>query len=632
MCGICGIVASEGASPPDPMVVARMSRAMTHRGPDEDGSYCDERAVLGVRRLSIIDVAGGHQPMTNEDGSLRIVYNGEIYNYRELQRFLINKGHTFRTQSDTEVILHLFEECGTDALDHLSGIFAFAIWNARRRTLFAARDRLGVKPLYYSVTARGLTFGSEMKVVLEDPDVPRRLDLTGLNEYLSYEYVPTPRTILQDVRRVPAGHYLTWDGRDVRLTEYYRPSLARSESQPPVKWREFASRMRDTLDEAVREELVSDVPVGVLLSGGLDSSSVAASMVRAYDGRVQSFSVAYEERSFDESRFARTVAAHLGTEHHELQMTRGMAAAVVPRIADVLDEPLGDASFIPTYLLSQFARRHVKVVLGGDGSDELFGGYPTLVAHRSIEYYERVIPWAIRTYGMQALIKRLPVSFDYFSRDFKIRRFLAGRGVPLEVRHHRWMGSFFDEEKAQLFQDWVKPVLGDTYAAAFKYAAECDARQPLNRVLYDDLRMYLESDILLKVDRASMGTSLEVRVPFLNRRVVEFATALPLELKLKRFTGKYLLKRAMADRLPPEILKRPKQGFAMPVAHWIASELKTLVADMLSADRLQRQGLFNPDYVTGLLRDHLARTRDNRKVLWTLLVFQLWHERYLERR
>jgi len=631
MCGICGIVSSETAPPPDPHVVARMSRVMTHRGPDEEGSYCDERAVLGVRRLSIIDLAGGHQPMTNEDGSLRIVFNGEIYNYRELRRFLVNKGHTFRTHSDTEVILHLFEERGVDALEHLNGIFAFAIWNARRRTLFIARDRMGVKPVYYSQTARGLSFGSELKVLLEDPDVVRRLDLSGLNEYLSYEYVPTPRTILQDVRRLPAGHYLTWDGRDARVVEYYRPSLARSESQPPVKWREFASRMRDTLDETVREELVSDVPVGILLSGGIDSSSVAASMVRAYDGRVQSFSVAYEERSFDESRYARLVAAHLGTEHHELYLTSRMAAEVVPRIADVLDEPLGDASFIPTYLLSQFARQRVKVVLGGDGSDELLGGYPTLVAHRLIEYYERVIPWAIRTYGMQTLLRHLPVSFDYISRDFKIRRFLAGRGVPLEVRHHRWMGSFFDEEKANLFQDWVKPVLGETYAAAFRHAADCDARSPLNRVLYDDMRMYLESDILFKVDRASMGTSLEVRVPFLNRRIVEFVTALPLELKLKRFTGKYLLKRAMADRLPAEVVARSKQGFAMPVAHWIASELKELVTDMLSPARIARQGLFNPEYITGLLDEHLARTRDNRKLLWTLLVFQLWHERYLER-
>jgi asparagine synthase (glutamine-hydrolysing) len=307
-----------------------------------------------------------------------------------------------------------------------------------------------------------------------------------------------------------------------------------------------------------------------------------------------------------------------------------MASDFVPQIADVLDEPLGDASFIPTYLLARFARQHVKVVLAGDGSDELFAGYPTMGAHRLIEYYERVVPWTIRSYAAHTLLKYLPVSFDYFSRDFKIRRFLSGRGVPLEARHHRWMGSFVDEEKAQLFQDWVKPVLGETYARAYEHARACDARLPLNRILYDDMKLYLEGDILLKVDRASMAVSLEARVPFLNRRVVEFASALPLELKLHRLTGKYLLKRAMADLLPAAVVNRSKQGFAMPVAHWLGGELKELVSDMLAPDRIRRQGLFESTYVSRLLADHLAHRSDNRKQLWTLLMFQLWHVRYLE--
>jgi asparagine synthase (glutamine-hydrolysing) len=324
------------------------------------------------------------------------------------------------------------------------------------------------------------------------------------------------------------------------------------------------------------------------------------------------------------------VATLFGTRHHEMRLTSRMAADLVPRIADVLDEPLGDASFIPTYLLSRFAREHVKVVLGGDGGDELLGGYPTLVAHRLIEYYERAVPWHVRTYAVQRILGKIPVSFDYLSRDFKIRRFLAGRGMPLEVRHHRWMGSFFDEEKAQLFQAWVRPVLGDTYATAYQHSRECDARMPLNRILYNDMKMYLEGDILFKVDRASMAASLEVRVPFLNRRVVDFATSLPLSLKLHRLTGKYLLKQAMAGRLPREILSRPKQGFAMPVAQWLTSELKEMALDMLSPARIARQGLFDPVYVERLLSDHMARVRDNRKLIWTLLIFQLWHARYLE--
>jgi asparagine synthase (glutamine-hydrolysing) len=375
---------------------------------------------------------------------------------------------------------------------------------------------------------------------------------------------------------------------------------------------------------------VSDVPVGVLLSGGLDSSAVAACVVDAHNGPVDTFSVAFDEPSFDESRYARMVAAHLGTRHHEIRLTSRMVADAVPGIADVLDEPFGDASFVPTYLLSKFARTHVKVVMGGDGSDELFAGYPTLVAHRLIAYYERAIPHLVRTYGVAQVLRHVPVSFDYFSREFKIRRFLAGRGVPVEARHHRWMGSFFDEEKALLFQDHVLPVLGETYEAAYHHSRECDARLPLNKILYNDMKMYLEGDILFKVDRASMAASLEARVPFLNRRIVDFATKLPLSLKLHRLTGKYLLKRAMTGRLPAEILRRPKRGFAMPVAHMLGSELKALTIDMLSPARIARQGLFRPEYVEGLMRDHFDHVRDNRKLLWTLLSFQLWHAKYLE--
>ena len=630
MCGICGIVQPTDGPPVEPLSVCAMARAMRHRGPDDEGFFHEPRAALGARRLSIIDVEGGHQPIANEDDTLVIVFNGEIYNYRELRRFLDRQGHRFRTQTDTEVILHLYEEFGDDVVIHLDGIFAFGIWDRARGHLFAARDRMGVKPFYYAQTHGGLVFASELRAVLAHPTVDRRLNLVALNEYLSLEFVPTPRTIVRGVERLPPGHTLRYDGRTIALRQYWTPSLARSEDQPPVQWREFAARLRDTLRTSVARELVSDVPVGVLLSGGIDSSSIAACMVDAYEGTVESFSVAYEERSFDESQYAREVAAKLGTRHRELRVTSGMAADLVPNIADVLDEPLGDASFIPTYLLSKFAAEHVKVVLAGDGSDELFAGYPTLAAHRLIEYYERAVPWFIRAYVVPRLLPLLPVSFDYISRDFKVRRFLAGRGVPLEARHHRWMGSFFDEEKSGLFRDWVRPVLAETYAAAYRHARECDARAPLNRVLYDDMKLYLEGDILLKVDRASMAASLEVRVPFLNRAVVDFATSLPLELKLKRLTGKYLLKRAMADRLPRRVVMRKKQGFAMPVAHWLTSELRELALDMLSPARLTRQALFEPAYVSTLVDDHLKHRRDNRKLIWTLLMFQLWCAKYLE--
>jgi asparagine synthase (glutamine-hydrolysing) len=515
-------------------------------------------------------------------------------------------------------------------VQHLNGIFAFAIWDIPHQELTLARDRMGIKPLYYTETSNKFIFGSELKVVLAHPEVKREIDLISLNEYLSFEYVPSPRTIIRHVHRLEPGHSLRYTAQGVHHQPYWTISLARSESRPPVHWRDYADDLYNTVRDSVKQELVSDVPVGVLLSGGLDSSTIAAFMAELYPGTVDSFSVGFEEASFDESGYARKVAQHIGTRHNELILTSRMVADMVPGITDFLDEPFGDSSLIPTYFLSLFARGHVKVVLGGDGGDELFAGYPTLTAHRLIEYYERVVPRPIRASIVPQIIDLLPVSFNNISFDFKIRRFLAGRGVPLQARHHRWLGSFVDEEKALLLQDWFKPVLRDTYSQAYTHARECDARLSLNRLLYNDIKMYLEGDILYKVDRASMAASLEVRVPFLNREVVQFATDLPLELKLNWWTTKYLLKKSMSRRLPPEIINRPKKGFNMPVAHWLTAELRELVLEMLSEERINRQGFFNYKYVRGLLDQHFTFRRDNRKILWTLFIFQLWYERYIK--
>jgi asparagine synthase (glutamine-hydrolysing) len=629
MCGICGVVGTHDAAPVDPAVLERMNRSMTPRGPDQEGTYVSGPVGLGSRRLSIIDVEGGRQPICNESGTTWIVFNGEIYNYREIRPYLERRGHRFTTNTDTEVILHLYEELGADCVLQLDGIFAFAIWDSQARRLMIARDRMGVKPVYYSQVGDHLVFGSELKVLLEYPGLRRDLDLIALNEYLSLEFVPSPRTILRGISRVEPGFYLLSDAQGLRHVQYWNISLARSEDRPAVKWRDYAEELRRTLSAAVKRELVSDVPVGVLLSGGLDSSAVAAFAADHHPGQIQTFSVGFDEPSFDESRYARQVSERLGTRHHELILTSRAGADLVPKIPDFLDEPFGDSSLIPTYLLSKFAREHVKVALGGDGSDELFAGYPTLAAHRLLGYYERLVPWQARTHVIPRLLRFMPVSFDNISLDFKVRRFLSGRGVPLESRHHRWLGSFIDEEKQELLSDWVKPVVRDSYAEAYRHARECDASMMLNRILYDDLKLYLENDILFKVDRASMAASLEVRVPFLNRHVVDFAASLPLELKLHGLTGKYLLKRAMAGRLPAEVVRRSKKGFNMPVAHWLLAELKPMVTDYLSPARIRRAGLFSERAVDRLLSDHLSKARDNRKQLWTLLVFQLWAERYL---
>lgn len=606
-----------------------MTELIRHRGPDEDGFYCRPEVGLGSRRLSIIDLEGGRQPICNESGNLWITFNGEIYNYQALRAYLERKGHRFRTKTDTEVILHLYEDMGAGCVEQLDGIFAFGIWDEQACELVLARDRMGIKPLYYTEAAEKLIFGSELKAVIAHPDVPVQIDPIALNEYLSYEYVPSPRTMIQNVYRLEPGHTLVYNARGLEIGQYWDLELARSELRPPVHWRDYSRQLRDMLQDTVRRELVSDVPVGVLLSGGLDSSTIAAMMVETYPGKVNSFSIGFNESSFDESSYARQVADHLGTKHHELIVTSKMVAELVPTIATYLDEPFGDSSFIPTFLLSRFAGEHVKVVLGGDGGDELFGGYPTLVAHRLIEYYERLIPWIFRARVVPRVLDSMPVSFKNISFDFKMRRFLAGRGVPVQARHHRWLGSFMVEEKEALLQDWLQPVLHDTYARAYAHARACDASLPLNRILYSDIKLYLEGDILFKVDRASMANSLEVRVPFLNRQIVRFASELPLSLKLHRLTTKFVLKKAMQGVLPKNIITRPKKGFNMPVAQWLNGELQELAKDMLSENRLRRQGLFQPAYVTQLLEAHHSRRQDNRKLLWTLLVFQLWYERYV---
>lgn len=604
---------------------------MTPRGPDEQGLFNREGVALGARRLSIIDLAGGQQPITNEDSTVWIVFNGEIYNYRELRADLLERGHRFRTDCDTEVIVHLYEEYGTDCVKHLNGMFTFAIWDSVRRSVMIARDFVGIKPLYYTVQRDRLIFGSEMKVVLTHPDVVRRVDMTALDQYLTFEYVPTPLTIIEDVFRLPPGHLLIYDADGLKQEQYWDFDLSPAETPTPQSIEAYQAGLLTALESSVRRELVSDVPVGVFLSGGIDSSTIAALMTRLYPDKVRSFSIAFDDPSFDESRYARMVAAHIGTEHHEQVLTARDVTAMIPSIADFLDEPFADSSLIPTFLVSRFAQEQVKVVLSGDGGDELFAGYPTVLAHRLFERYQRWTPAFARRRVLPAIVNRLPVSFNNLSFDFKLKRFIAGEGLTPEIRHHRWLGSFTEAEKyALLRHDALAPDARDTFAPVRGHAARCADLTMLNRILYLDMKMYMEGDILFKVDRASMATSLEVRVPLLNRDMLDFARRLPFDMKLRGSDGKHLLKRAMADFLPEEILKRKKKGFNMPVAHWLTHELKDLMNDLLSPSRLRAQGYFEAAAVGQIITEHMTRQRDHRKGLWTLLMFQLWHQRYME--
>ena len=626
MCGIVGNVFATADRSPDERILRRMADRLRHRGPDDEGFVIAGSGGLGMRRLRIIDLEGGRQPMTGEQGRSWVVCNGEIYNYRELRGSLEARGHRFATRSDTEVIIHGWEEQGVGLLRDLEGMFAIAVWDEPTRTLFLARDRVGIKPLYYAVVADELVFASELRALLEHPAISRSLDLAALSQYLAHEYVPSPYSILQQVRKLPAGHWLTYTDGRTKIEPYWNidPGQRRDVSDADT-----VSEIRAAIDAAVREHLVSDVPLGVFLSGGLDSSTVAACAVRHIHGCLQTFAIGFEDGSFDESAHARAVARALGTEHHEEVLGARAGLDLMEQLPELLDEPLGDASLLPTYLLSRFARRSVTVALSGDGGDELFAGYPTYQAHRLARVLAS-LPDAVRDHLLRPAVARLPVSPDNLSLDFRLKRFVAGLGLDDVERHAVWMGSFTPIEQRELFTADALAQMGraPSYDAFREIAAHAATATPLARMLYLDLKTYLGEGVLTKVDRASMACSLEVRVPLLDRRVVELATSLPDHLKLHRFTTKYILREVARTMLPRDIVSRPKKGFGVPLARWFRAELADPLADALNPSALRRDGLFRPDVVERLISEHRLGRHDHRKKLYTLLAFQLWAARY----
>jgi asparagine synthase (glutamine-hydrolysing) len=626
MCGICGIV---GPAQVEREVLARMTRSLRHRGPDDEGlltlSYDDGTNVgLGFRRLSIIDLETGNQPIGNEDGSLQAVLNGEIYNYRELRADLAARGHRFATNTDTEVIVHLYEDLGSRFVERLNGMFAIALWDEKARRLLLARDRFGKKPLYYAELGETLLFGSELKALLEHPDCPRSLDFESVSRYLALEYVPAPWAIFEGLRKLPGGHLLSWQGGRCSIEQYW--NLSFSDDGDTVSDAEYVDEFRSLFRAAVGRRLVSDVPLGAFLSGGIDSSSVVAMMAELLPtGQVKTFSIGFTEQSFDESAHARRVAEHFGTDHYEDIFTADTMLDLLPTAAEFLDEPFADASVLPTYLLSRHTRESVTVALGGDGSDELLAGYPTFPADRVARGY--VVPRLLNERVVIPLAERLPVSTANFSLDFKVKRFLRGASTAADVRHPTWLGSFTPKEQRALLTRAPADALAE-HRVAF---ANAPTRNPLERAIYSYAKTYLPDDILVKVDRASMACSLEVRAPFLDVELVEFLGRVPPRLKLRRFDTKHLLKRAMGEVLPPGIADRPKKGFGIPVADWLKGPLRGAVQDELAPERVRAQGIFVPQEVQRLVSEHMAGRRDHRKPLWTLFVFQLWHRRWVER-
>ena len=631
MCGITGWANLDSyAPPPDGArdLLHAMCERMIHRGPDSEGLFVTTGVALGMRRLAIIDLVTGEQPAYNEDKSVAVILNGEIYNYRELRSELERRGHVFRSASDTEVLPHLYEEYGDAMVNELNGMFAFALWDSRRRRLLIARDRFGEKPLYWGVFDKTLLFASEPKVLLAHPAVKPALNLNALRQYLSFDYVPAPLSIYEGINKLPAAHNLTVENGRVNVERYWR--LSYETTAPVPSENEAAERLRELLADAVRMRLVSDVPLGVLLSGGVDSSTVAALAVRASSEAVKTFSISFAESSFDESAYARGVAKFLGTDHHEERLSANLAANLVSEIGAWMDEPFSDPSLVPTYLLSRFTRKHVTVALGGDGGDELFAGYPMYAGHRWAEVYKRV-PLALRRGLVEPVIRLLPVKTKNLSFDYKAVRFVTGAKYDTVARHHVWFGSFTPEEQDQLLtREALAASDGRIYASAQLIADECNNDDVVTRMQSVDTQLYLAEDILTKVDRASMAVSLEVRAPFLDPRVAEFAASLPCNYKLRGLKTKYILKKAVHELLPPFVTRRGKKGFGVPVAEWLKEKLRPLARDLLSTERVRRAGVFNPEYVARLQDEHERGVANHRKLLWTLLMFELWHESFVE--
>jgi asparagine synthase (glutamine-hydrolysing) len=613
MCGICGIVAPGGV---DRERLAAMSASLEHRGPDSDGTLVEGPAGLAARRLAIIDLESGDQPVTNEDGSIAVVQNGELYNYRSLRDELVAHGHTFHTKGDTEVIAHLYEEHGIGFAELLRGMFAIAVWDAGRRRLVLARDRFGIKPLVYRVAGSELEFASELRALGRG-----EIDFDALEGFLAFNSVPGPLTIFRDVRRLPAGHVLVWEKGRAELQRFARPAPVAAELVRREGEAELASELRDRLADSVRAHLVSDVPVGVFLSGGIDSSLLAALAARTSSEPVRTYTIGFAEGSFDETPDARLLAERYGTRHEELVL-RPDAALLLPALADAFDEPFADSSALPTYLVSQLARRDVKVALSGEGGDELFGGYFTYAADLLAPRFSGLARLA------RPLVERLPVSTARTSLDYKAKRFVRAAHLPPLERHHGWKEIFSADARAELTgsrSDF------DPVALLRARYDETGGAEELARLQDVDLGTYLVDDLLVKTDRASMAHSLEARVPFLDTAVTDLALALPTRMKVRGLRKKILLRQAAQPLLPAGIVRGRKRGFSIPAAAWLRGELEPFARDVLSTDTLRRQGFFRPDPVRELIDAHTTGREDLSRQLWGLLAFTLWHERHVER-
>ncbi|MGH9433494.1 MAG: asparagine synthase (glutamine-hydrolyzing) [Terriglobia bacterium] len=624
MCGIAGIFQTHPDAHVDTMTVHRMCQTIIHRGPDDEGIFTQGPVGLGMRRLSIIDLAGGHQPIHNEDRTIWVVFNGEIYNFPGLRQELEERGHRFYTNTDTEVIAHLFEDHGADCVKKLRGMFAFAVYDLEHRRLFLARDRLGIKPLHYAFVNGTLYFGSEIKAILAAAPELKEVDPQALLAYFCYGYIPDPETAFKSIHKLPPGHVIELAGGKLRLDRYW--DLPPYGAHTPRSEEECLEELEERLAEAVRIRLISDVPLGALLSGGVDSSVVVALMARASSRPVKTFSIGFSKQDFNESAYARRVAERFHTEHHELIVEPDISGTL-EALTHGLEEPFADSSMIPTYHVSRLARQHVTVALSGDGGDELFAGYDRYSVHLRRQASRMVPRWAGRAYRNH-VYPRLP-------GRFRGRKFLYNVSLPPPERYLDSISVLpVDHRESNLFSSQFREAArhyGDPAARFRDYLTNAPAHDPLSRLLYLDTKTYLVADILTKVDRMSMASSLEARVPILDHVFVEYVTSLPVSWKLRNGEKKYIFKK-LAERVgvPADVLYRPKQGFALPLVHWLRKEFKEDLLRLLLEPRAVQRGYFDPRAIRAVIDEHLESYRDHTATLWALLIFELWHRNFLE--
>jgi asparagine synthase (glutamine-hydrolysing) len=640
MCGIAGAVWAYGSEGLAPSTLQRMTDVMAHRGPNDSGHWTsaaqhqslhrDSRptpgVALGFRRLSIIDLSTGHQPLGNEDGSIQIVFNGEIYNYRELRHRLEGSGHRFKTNSDTETIVHLYEDLGLECFEHLNGMFSIAIWDSKRERLVLARDRLGKKPLYYTQIGDQLFFASELKCLMQVPGVSRAIDPGAIDLYLTYQYIPHPHSIYKGIHKLPPGYMATYEQSRLEISKFWKVDWKREE---PTDLESASQQLRSLLSDSIRLRLRSDVPLGAFLSGGIDSSLVVALAQRELEQPIRTFSIGFSEADFDETQYAKKVAEHVGTRHERFEV-RPDALDIVDKIVNQYDEPFSDSSAVPTWYLSELTSQHVTVALSGDGGDELFGGYERYRALLLSQRLQRYVP--LQWIQQSGLLGWLPDSNARQSLFRRVRRFCEALGQPPVERYMNWIQAFGERQRLELYHESFIEQLPDRNPISFMRNAWSNAgkRDLLSCASTSDLQTYMPCDLMTKVDIASMAHSLEVRCPMLDYRLVEWAAALPSSLKLRGKQGKYLLRHAFYDLLPREIWHRPKMGFGVPIAKWFRTSLRDRTYDALLSPEARCHTIFRPEVIRKLVDEHMSGKTNHCYRLWNLLMLELWMRRFAD--